>query len=84
MVCSIQRGGEEKDRDRIAQINSGQRFKAYQFSRDQYFGSVCELDLVFNFFKVYQILDSMVIGGEVMETAKPVIRQELDYADYYE
>eukprot|EP00347_Sterkiella_histriomuscorum_P021593 403333437 len=51
---------------------------------DQYFGSVCELDLVFNFFKVYQILDSMVIGGEIMESAKPVIRQELDQADYYE
>ena len=31
---------------------------------DQYFGNVCELDLVFNFYKVYQILDEMIIGGE--------------------
>ena len=51
---------------------------------DQYFGSVCELDLVFNFHKVYQILDEMVVGGEVMETAKPTINRALKHTDYYE
>jgi len=51
---------------------------------DQYFGSVCELDLVFNFYKVYQILDEMVVGGEVMETSKLVINKALKSADYYE
>ena len=51
---------------------------------DQYFGSVCELDLVFNFHKVYQILDEMVIGGEVMETSKPTINRALKHTDYYE
>ena len=51
---------------------------------DQYFGSVCELDLVFNFHKVYQILDEMVVGGEVMETAKPIINRALKHTDYYE
>ena len=51
---------------------------------DQYFGSVCELDLVFNFHKVYQILDEMVIGGEVMETSKPTINRALKHTDYYD
>ena len=51
---------------------------------DQYFGSVCELDLVFNFHKVYQILDEMVIGGELMETSKPTINRALKHTDYYE
>ena len=51
---------------------------------DQYFGSVCELDLVFNFYKVYQILDEMVVGGEVMETSKMAINKAMKSADYYE
>ena len=51
---------------------------------DQYFGSVCELDLVFNFHKVYQILDEMLIGGEIMETSKPTINRALKHTDYYE
>eukprot|EP00351_Strombidinopsis_sp_SopsisLIS2011_P000727 CAMPEP_0116881334 /NCGR_PEP_ID=MMETSP0463-20121206/13463_1 /TAXON_ID=181622 /ORGANISM="Strombidinopsis sp, Strain SopsisLIS2011" /LENGTH=96 /DNA_ID=CAMNT_0004533209 /DNA_START=141 /DNA_END=428 /DNA_ORIENTATION=- len=50
---------------------------------DQYFGSVCELDLVFNFHKVYQILDEMVVGGEIMETSKLIINRALKHADYY-
>lgn len=40
---------------------------------DQYFGNVCELDIVFNFHKVYGILDEIIVGGEVLETAKDVI-----------
>jgi hypothetical protein len=51
---------------------------------DQYFGSVCELDLVFNFYKVYQILDEMVVGGELMETSKATINRALKQADYYD
>lgn len=51
---------------------------------DQYFGSVCELDLVFNFYKVYQILDEMVVGGELMETSKATINRNLKQADYYD
>lgn len=45
---------------------------------------MCELDLVFNFYKVYQILDEMVVGGEVMETSKLVINKALKSTDYYE
>ena len=51
---------------------------------DQYFGSVCELDLVFNFYKVYQILDEMVVGGEIMETSKACINRAMKSADFYE
>lgn len=31
---------------------------------DRYFGNVCELDLIFNFVKVYMILDELVIGEQ--------------------
>jgi hypothetical protein len=44
---------------------------------DQFFGNVCELDLVFNFHKVYGILDQLIIGGEIVETSKNVILNQL-------
>lgn len=44
---------------------------------DQFFGNVCELDLVFNFHKVYGILDEIIIGGEIMESSKQVILNNL-------
>ncbi|KAF5728799.1 AP-1 complex subunit sigma-1-like [Tripterygium wilfordii] len=37
---------------------------------DRYFGSVCELDLIFNFHKAYYILDELVIAGELQESSK--------------
>ncbi|XP_006890377.1 PREDICTED: AP-1 complex subunit sigma-3 [Elephantulus edwardii] len=37
---------------------------------DNYFGNVCELDIIFNFEKAYFILDEFIIGGEVQETSK--------------
>ncbi|KAG0410428.1 hypothetical protein HPB47_012447 [Ixodes persulcatus] len=37
---------------------------------DKYFGSVCELDIIFNFEKAYFILDELLIGGEMQETSK--------------
>jgi AP-2 complex subunit sigma-1 len=44
---------------------------------DQFFGNVCELDLVFNFHKVYAILDEVFLGGEVLETSRLVVLQRL-------
>lgn len=41
---------------------------------DEYFGNVCELDLVFNFYKVYSILDEVFLAGELMETSKMLVR----------
>ena len=39
---------------------------------DHFFHNVCELDLVFNFHKVYLILDEFVLAGELQETSKRV------------
>jgi AP-1 complex subunit sigma 1/2 len=35
----------------------------YVQSLDNYFGNVCELDIVFHFQTAYQILDELIIGG---------------------
>lgn len=51
---------------------------------DAFFGNVCELDLVFNFYKVYAILDECFLAGEVEETSKKVILDRLDYLDKLE
>ena len=32
---------------------------------DRYFGSVCELDLIYNFHKAYFILDEVLVAGEL-------------------
>ncbi|BGP17853.1 hypothetical protein JCM10213_008349 [Rhodosporidiobolus nylandii] len=45
---------------------------------DAFFGNVCELDLVFNFYKVYAILDEVFLAGEVEETSKEVILRRLE------
>jgi len=44
---------------------------------DKFFASVCELDLVFNFHKIYTILDEVYLGGEIQETSKRVILERL-------
>lgn len=40
---------------------------------DQYFANVCELDIVFNFNKVYSILDEFLLAGEIEETNRMAI-----------
>uniref|UniRef100_A0A7N0VK73 Adaptor AP-1 19 kDa protein n=1 Tax=Kalanchoe fedtschenkoi TaxID=63787 RepID=A0A7N0VK73_KALFE len=40
---------------------------------DRYFGSVCELDLIFNFHKAYYILDEILIAGELQESSKRTV-----------
>eukprot|EP00475_Leptophrys_vorax_P022499 TRINITY_DN30648_c0_g1_i1.p1 TRINITY_DN30648_c0_g1~~TRINITY_DN30648_c0_g1_i1.p1 ORF type:complete len:144 (+),score=21.12 TRINITY_DN30648_c0_g1_i1:161-592(+) len=44
---------------------------------DHFFSNVCELDLVFNFHKVYLILDEFVMAGEIQETSKKVIIERM-------
>ncbi|SCV74834.1 BQ2448_7863 [Microbotryum intermedium] len=51
---------------------------------DAFFGNVCELDLVFHFYKVYAILDEIFLAGEVEETSKAVILDRLDYLEKLE
>ena len=48
---------------------------------DQFFGNVCELDLVFNFYKVYAILDEVFLAGEIEETSKQVVLTRLEHLD---
>lgn len=44
---------------------------------DHFFSNVCELDLVFNFHKVYLILDEFILAGEIQETSKRAIIERL-------
>ena len=41
---------------------------------DKYFGSVCELDIIFNFEKAYFILDELILAGEMQASKKFLIR----------
>mmetsp|Transcript_12857 Transcript_12857/g.24311 ORF Transcript_12857/g.24311 Transcript_12857/m.24311 type:complete len:103 (-) Transcript_12857:2578-2886(-) len=40
---------------------------------DHYFGSVCELDLIYNFHRAYYILDELILGGHHQEPQKSVV-----------
>ncbi len=40
---------------------------------DKYFNNVCELDLIFNFHKVYYILDETIMAGHIQESSKQII-----------
>ena len=51
---------------------------------DKYFGSVCELDVVYNFYKVYSVLDELLVGGEIVETSKVNILKKLREIEFYE
>jgi AP-1 complex subunit sigma 1/2 len=48
---------------------------------DKYFGSVCELDIIFNFEKAYFILDELLIGGEIQETSKKAVLKAISAMD---
>jgi len=51
---------------------------------DSFFENVCELDLVFNFYKVYAILDEVFLAGEIEETSKDVVLQRLEQLEKLE
>ncbi|KAL0697048.1 hypothetical protein Bca4012_064228 [Brassica carinata] len=44
---------------------------------DHFFSNVCELDFVFNFHKVYLILDEFILAGELQETSKRAIIERM-------
>lgn len=48
---------------------------------DQYFGNVCELDVIYNFDKVYYIVDELFISGRLMESSKREILSVCDEQD---
>ena len=49
---------------------------------DQYFGSVCELDIIYNYEKAYFILDEFLLAGEVQETSKKNIMNAIRLQDF--
>ncbi|CAG8495190.1 19626_t:CDS:2, partial [Racocetra persica] len=40
---------------------------------DEFFGNVCELDIIYNFDKAYHVLDELVLAGELQEPGKKVV-----------
>ena len=58
---------------------------------DRYFGNVCELDLyvghealtcsIFNFQKAYQVLDELIVAGELQETSKKSVLRVVTQGD---
>jgi AP-1 complex subunit sigma 1/2 len=44
---------------------------------DRYFNNVCELDIIFNFHKVYFLLDEMIMSGQILETSKAAILRQV-------
>lgn len=64
----------------------------YVETLDHYFGNVCELDLIFNFQKVsnvltieaYWILDEILMVGEMHETSKKAVLKVIGQQDAIE
>lgn len=50
---------------------------------DQCFGNVCELDLIFNPERAYQILDEIIMSGIVQETSLKSIVHHVKQMDNY-
>merc|ERR1712126_312144 len=48
---------------------------------DKYFGSVCELDIIFNFEKAYFVLDEYLSAGNLQESSKKKVLQAVEAAD---
>ena len=54
----------------------------YSTVLDQYFGSVCELDIIYNYEKAYFILDEYLMAGEILETSKKSILNAIRLQDF--
>lgn len=48
---------------------------------DRYFGSVCELDVIFNFHRVYLVLDEVLLAGELQDSSKKNILSRIKTHD---
>lgn len=53
----------------------------YVESLDRYFGSVCELDLIFNFTRAYWILSEILSAGELAECSKHAVLAAIARSD---
>eukprot|EP01128_Nolandella_sp_AFSM9_P008960 TRINITY_DN5604_c0_g1_i1.p1 TRINITY_DN5604_c0_g1~~TRINITY_DN5604_c0_g1_i1.p1 ORF type:complete len:148 (-),score=12.42 TRINITY_DN5604_c0_g1_i1:136-579(-) len=52
-------------------------------SLDQYFSSVCELDIMFNLDRAHMILDEIILNGNIVETSKATILEPIVLLDKY-
>ena len=52
-------------------------FLSFSQVLNEYFHNVCELDLVFNFYKVYTVVDEMFLAGEIRETSQTKVLKQL-------
>ncbi|TYJ58320.1 hypothetical protein B9479_000865 [Cryptococcus floricola] len=68
---------DQKYQSNFVEVRSGSLENAF-------FQNVCELDLVFSFYKVYAILDEVFLAGEIEETSKQVVLDRLDYLEKLE
>eukprot|EP00835_Amoeboradix_gromovi_P001921 NODE_98_length_21025_cov_0.475055.p10 type:complete len:149 gc:universal NODE_98_length_21025_cov_0.475055:19093-19539(+) len=66
--------GVEKDANELSVL---EMIHFFVETLDQFFGNVCELDLIFNFYKVYHVLDEVFLGGELQEMSRPLILARL-------
>ena len=48
---------------------------------DRYFGSVCELDIIFNYHKAYYIIEEILAAGYIQESDKKSIIKNLQLQD---
>ncbi|CAG5105374.1 Oidioi.mRNA.OKI2018_I69.chr1.g2074.t1.cds [Oikopleura dioica] len=51
---------------------------------DSQFGSVCEVDMIFEFERSYQILDEIILAGHLQESSKKEIARELHESDLWD
>lgn len=48
---------------------------------DAYYGNVCELDIVFHFYKAYMVMDELFLGGELQEISKDILLERFNALD---
>lgn len=51
---------------------------------DKWFRNVCELDIIFNFENIYQILDEFIIAGIVQESSKKEVLRRMEMMEQFE
>jgi len=69
------------DKDKDNELIALEIIHLFCVTMDKYFGNVCELDIVYNFDKVYQILDETLLSGELQETSVSSIIKSLASQD---
>ncbi|QLL34586.1 hypothetical protein HG536_0G04480 [Torulaspora globosa] len=48
---------------------------------DAFYGNVCELDIVFHFYRAYMVMDEMFLGGEIQEISKDLLLERFSILD---